>query len=493
MRVTTLAIECHPHVVRLVRLSRRYGQVSLDGFAQAALPPDATPAALAGLARQLVADHSLAADRIVLGLSGAAAVLRRLRFPFSSRQKIAMVLGPAIEPHLTVPLDDTALAWTMTVLEAPPGTIVLAAAYPRAKLLEFVEAFRQHGLAPLAVGLDLAGLDAVAARLPGDGATLLVSLDRGSMRCICRFAGKAASWRSVPLPDFEGPDRTAALASFLAREASLTLSPLAGQSRATSPHVVVSGLSLYPEAVATALAQATGVPLATLAQSKILPTTQEAGALPDAFAAAYGLALSGGQSLTTLNFLQGSLAPDIPKPVLRRGQILAAGAVLVLLVSLAASLSFAFHRRHETIAALQAKAAAILAEVVPNAPKSLTLAQKLSILRARVAEQTDAEAALRKGGHVRVLDILSAMDKALPRELPVQFRRIAVTDKHVAFDATADDFATVEEVKRRLTDAKVFPSVEIKGAKNVPDKKQVQFQMDLSLPGAQPPSGGGRS
>lgn len=493
MRVTTLAIECHPDAVRLVRLSRRYGQVSLDGFAQAALPPDADPAALAGLAKQLVADHGLSADRIVLGLSGAAAVVRRLRFPFSSRQKIAMVLGPAIEPHLTVPLDDIALAWTTTALEASPGTIVLAVAYPRAKLLEFVDAFRQQDLAPLAVGLDLVGLDAVAACLPGDGATLLISLDRGSMRCACRFAGKPAGWRSVPLPDFEGPDRITALASFLGREASLTLSPLAGQSRAKSPHVVVSGLSLYPAAVAAALSHATGAPLTTLAQSKILPATQEASALPDAFTAAYGLALSGGQTLTTLNFLQGSLTPDIPKPVLRRGRILTAGAGLILLASLVVSLSLAFHRRHETITTLQATAAAILAEVVPNAPKTLTLAQKLSILRARVAEQTDAAAALRKGGHVRVLDILSTMDKAIPRELPVQFRRIAVTDKHVAFDATADDFTTVEEVKRRLTDAKVFSDVEIKGAKNVPDKKQVQFQMDLSLPSTQPPSAAGGS
>ena len=297
----------------------------------------------------------------------------------------------------------------------------------------------------------------------------------------------------MPLPDFEGPDRINALASFLGREASLTLSPLAGQSKAKSPYVVVSGLSLYPPAVAAALAHATGVPLAPLAQSKILPATPEASALPDAFAAAYGLALSGGQSLHTLNFLQGSLTPDIPKPVLRRGLILTAGAGLILLASLVVSLSFAFHRRHETITALQATAATILAEVVPNAPKTLTLAQKLSILRARVAEQTDAAAALRKGGHVRVLDILSTMDKAIPRELPVQFRRIAVTDKHVAFDATADDFTTVEEVKRRLTDAKVFPDVEIKGAKNVPDKKQVQFQMDLSLPGTQPPSAAGGS
>ena len=48
----------------------------------------------------------------------------------------------------------------------------------------------------------------------------------------------------------------------------------------------------------------------------------------------------------------------------------------------------------------------------------------------------------------------------------------------------ADDYTTVDAVKRRLAAMPVFSGVEIRGAKNNPEKKQVEFQLDLKLAAA---------
>ena len=66
----------------------------------------------------------------------------------------------------------------------------------------------------------------------------------------------------------------------------------------------------------------------------------------------------------------------------------------------------------------------------------------------------------------------------------VKARRVAADESRVTIDAVADDYTTVDAVKRRLAAMPVFSSVEIKGAKNVPDKKQVEFQLDLKLAGS---------
>ena len=146
-----------------------------------------------------------------------------------------------------------------------------------------------------------------------------------------------------------------------------------------------------------------------------------------------------------------------------------------------------YWRLDAAIAAAQAETGAIVAATAPELAPGLTLAQKLSVLRGRLAEQ-GASARDRDLAKGSVLDMLAAIHQGLGLAGRVQARRVAADGKRVTIDAVADDYTTVDEIKRRLAAMPVFSAVEIKGAKNVPDKKQVEFQLDLKLAGSGEPS-----
>ena len=121
-------------------------------------------------------------------------------------------------------------------------------------------------------------------------------------------------------------------------------------------------------------------------------------------------------------------------------------------------------------------------KAAPDAGPGLTITQKLSVLRGRLAAQADA-AKNRDETSGTAIELLAAIHQALGPGGRTHVRRIALDDRRATIDATADDYNTVEEVKRRLSASNLFMEVEIKGAKNVPEKKQVEFQLDMRLSG----------
>ncbi len=479
MRESILVVACRPHCLRLLRLTSR---MQVTGAAAIDLPPEAGAEETAARAAVVVAEQGLAADRVILGVSAHLAVLRRLRFPFTGRAKIDLVLGPEFEPHLAQPLAETALAWVKTALEPPPAAVALAAAYPLPELTALVEAFAAKDLTPDAACLDVAGLDAAVPALAGEnGAVLIVGVESLRVDFACRLDGKPAVWRALPFAAAEADP----LAAFLGREAVLTLSALA--ARPDMPLRLVLAAEDLPPSARAALAEAVGIEPVTIDALPGWPTLPDGSPLPVAYAAAYGLARLGA-SPGSLNFLRGSLAPGIPRSVLRRGLLVAGGSLAVLMMSAALSLGLAYHRLDAALATTQARTAALVEQAAPDAPPGLGLAQKLSILRGRLAER---DAALRGRGPENVpsiLEMLAVIHQGLGQGGRVRVRRIAADDRRVTIDATADDYNTVDEVKRRLAGSALFSDVEIRGAKNVPDKKQVEFQLDLGLAGAKEPS-----
>lgn len=483
MRESVLSVTHGPNALRLLRLALGPGRPRVAGVAEAAPAQDDGPAGTAALAVRTAEAAGLAADQVILGLPAGAAVVRRLRFPFTAPSKIDLVLGPEFEPHLPTPLAESALAWTKTALEPAPAAVALAAAYPLADLTDTVAAFAAAGLPPRAACLDLAGLDAALGHLDQTGAMLLVSLDAGRADFACRLDGLPAVWRSLAAPGADDP----ALSAFLAREALLTLSAVALRP-ATPLRLFLAGEAL-PEAALAALAAALDAGPTVLADTPGWPTLPDGGPLPDRFAASYGLALLAAREPGTLNFLRGALAPAMAASVRRRGFLVAGLSVAALAVTAVLAVARAYWRLDAAIEASQARTAALVEQAVPDAAPGLTLTQKLSVLRGRLAEQDETVRNRAGGGTGSTLEVLAAIHQSLGQGGRVRVRRLAMDDRRVAIDATADDYNTVDEVKRRLAVMPLFADVEIKGAKNVPDRKQVEFQLDIRLAGAESGAG----
>lgn len=475
MTVAILSLLCRADAVRLVRLTGTAARPHLTDVAEVVPEANAPPAALATLAARTALAAGLGAERIVLGLDGARASLRRLRFPFTSRRKVDLVLGPEFEPHLPFPLSGAALSWARTGLEPSPAAVVLAAAYPLADLTAMLDALAEHLLPPSAACLDLAGLDALLGQLAPTGVSLLLGLDGARASIICRLSGRPAIWRTLTMPSTD----TAARAELLAREILLTVSAVEPRPPRDLRLFLAGDMDA---ALAEALGQALPATPVAVSDQPAWPRLPDATPLPDRFAAAYGLGLLALADPDAMNFLRGDLAPAIAPSLKRRGTILAAASLAALLVSAVLGLLYSYGRLDRAIEATTAHTAALVAQAAPDASSGLTLNQKLSVLRGRLAEQDDL-AKSRAAASGSSIEILAALHKALGSSAKVRVRRIAADEQHVTIDATADDYNTVDTVKRNLAATPFFKEVEIKGAKNVPEKKQVEFQLDIRLGG----------
>ncbi|KHK01155.1 hypothetical protein [Desulfovibrio sp. TomC] len=481
MRESILAVCERPESLKVLHLEHSRGRFVVTLAASVALLPGALPEAMAAQAAALIPEGMQPADQIILGLDGAAAVLRRLPFPFTASSKIDLVLGPEFEPYLVTPLTDVALSWTPTALATPPAAMTLAAAVPLDALIGQTAALTAQGLPPSAACLDLAGLDTLLATLfPADGAALCVCLLDGRADFVCRLHGAALTWRSLPAPTGSADDDTPDISAFLVREAVLTLSAMASQAPAGLSLAVVG--DACAAAHANALEKALAVPSSCLAERAGWPLLPGGEPLPDAYAAAYGLALLAAKGPGTANFLRGTLTPALSRASLRRAFVMAGGSLALLVLCAVLALVAAYWRLDDALTKIQNETSAIVAAAAPELAPGLTLSQKVSVVRGRLAEMTAGRD--RSGaGTGTILEVLAAIHKELGASGKVQARRIAADDARVTIDAVADDYTTVDAVKRRLSAIPVFASVEIKGAKNMPDKKQVEFQLDLRLAG----------
>lgn len=480
MRDSLLVVATRPQSLTVLRVETGPGLPAPTGATTFPLPADASAEAVAEIAARLVREQGLDARRVALGLDAAEATLRRLPFPFTAPGKIDLVLGPEYEPFLTAPPAETALAWSATALAAPPETVVLAAAMSRQALVGQTIALAAAGLAPQAACLDLAGLDALLQALtPGCEAVLCVHVGAGRADFICRLDDAPLAWRSLPLPEAADAGQQA---TFLAREALLTLSPLAGRPP-VGLTLILGGEAARPE-TAAALETSLGVTSTSLSTLPGWPRLTLGEALPEALALAYGLAVLAAKDPKTANFLRGDLAPAASRATLRRALLLAGGSALALAACAVGALLSMTWRLDASLARTRAETEAVVTAAAPELAPSLTTAQKLSALRGRLAERAAARRDQGTGPAGGVLEILAAIHQGLGPNGAAKALRVALDETRATIDAVADDYTTVDAVKRQLAAMPVFSGVEIRGAKNNPEKKQVEFQLDLKLAGA---------
>ena len=477
MRESLLVVAMRPQFLTVLCVETGPGLPAPTGVASFPLPPGASAEAVAETASRLVREQGLGTRRVVLGLDAAEATLRRLPFPFTAPGKIDLVLGPEFEPFLTAPPAETALAWTATALAAPPETVVLAAAVSREALVAQAAALAAVGLAPQAAGLDLAGLDALLQALtPGCEAVLCVHVGAGRADLVCRLDDAPLAWRSLPLPEAADAGQQA---TFLAREALLTLSPLAGRPP-VGLTLILGGEAARPEAAA-ALEAALGVSATALSALSGWPSLPSGETLPETLTLAYGLAVLAAKDPKTANFLRGALAPAASRATLRRALLLAGGSALVLAACAIGAYFSMLWRLDASLTRTRAETEAVIAAAAPDLAPGLTLTQELSALRGRLADRATARRDQGTGPDGGILEILAAIHQGLGPGGAAKARRVALDETRATIDAVADDYTTVDAVKRRLAAMPVFAGVEIRGAKNNPEKKQVEFQLDLKL------------
>jgi Tfp pilus assembly PilM family ATPase len=333
--------------------------------------------------RRALADSGVPRGRVVGSVDSGEAILREVSLPFKGDEQIRKTVRFEMESQIHNYTIEQLVVSHYKTAETEKGSLLLAAAVPKAAIGRRLAAYRKAGVDPVALDLDVAaifnamkhagGIDPRAPHLLVHGTskfTKLVFVETGRPRSIrtIRFslpgevpaAGSGAEAsapqgeKAVVVLDEEqsrkfadlGRDVQDALAGILAREISRFL--LAQAAEASPSHILLSGGFEDEEArrrieAATQIPARIFNPLAAADPS----AAPEVRALSSRFAAALGLALKGaGADALGMDFRQEEF-------LYRRkyeGLKTTALVTLELLIVLLAAVGLHFHFRRSDLA-----------------------------------------------------------------------------------------------------------------------------------------------
>jgi Tfp pilus assembly protein PilN len=88
------------------------------------------------------------------------------------------------------------------------------------------------------------------------------------------------------------------------------------------------------------------------------------------------------------------------------------------------------------------------------------------------------------GGNVdrnSALDTILAVSRAVPPHLPAQLTDVEIDGAGIRATGTADTFATVEQIKKALSQSSYFDQIEVENARSSTSAGTVEFKLNATL------------
>jgi Tfp pilus assembly PilM family ATPase/Tfp pilus assembly protein PilN len=506
-----------------VQMETGWGGARLQGSLLRKLPADAEdPERIVGFVADQLEEAGLSGDRVLLGLGGDRAYLRRVAFPFSSQEKIEQALPFEMEPSLPLPRQELIFAFRSLGRASQGGCRVLGAAMPRADVERWITCLRERGLDPTRIDLSLSGLagvgDSIAGELSRPGFAVwyagysrsaLAVLHHGSLlqarsfrlgtedlsrmlargtgetpedmaermeRNAFRFPGSEDGQESAHGAEDEGLEECVLAVH---RELVQTLWVVQNES----PGVEVDEILLFGPGAAwgglwSAVAARSGVRFfiaGDVALPFLDPALLRERELPEIVPAA-GLALAEGRKKAGWDFRKGDLAY---RGGSRRRSLLHAGIGLgVLLLCLVAAFTFHLRLKQQQLNEVRARMEREFRQSVPEASDSLRPAQFASVLQNRIRslrEQT--EKAPRDAAGLSPLDLLLFVSKSAPDEPGFRLKRLSMDAREALLVGNAGSYDTVNRIRESLLSERGVKTVQIQGVTANQDGETVRFTL----------------
>ena len=122
-------------------------------------------------------------------------------------------------------------------------------------------------------------------------------------------------------------------------------------------------------------------------------------------------------------------------------------------------------------------------EIFPDLRKLPPGVQRTSAISSRLEQEKrerDLFAPL-AAGSLSVLDVLLEITKAVPKEVEIDVREMAMEGDKVRIEAETDSYNAAEQIKENLLATGIFVSADIPEAKDSLDQTTVKFKMILEL------------
>ncbi len=411
-------------------------------------------------------------DRVLCTLPARAAFYRFLDLPFRDRRKLALAIGPALEEHVPLSLDDGVTAFDTT---GPRHTgRVLAAMVRRSAIEELDATLGVLGVTPTQwVWEPTAVLAAYRSELSPERRTLVCDV---AVECsvVAAFDGLeltglrviAAATETSFARDLGWAARTL--------ETSAERVLLGGHHYETSAEVVAQTLD---ETRVELLPAEAPVVLAGHARSAWRSMTTVIGlslvGAGDALAPVLSFAPYGGTTVA---------ASEERREAVRRLAPWAGATVLLLLVALGIDAA----RLYRQSARYERAAERIFSTAMPGAPGGAGLRMKLDL---KLEELLHRQAELQGGARAdSALGILVAMSEAVPDDLEVEFESFAYDPPNARLRGQADAFETVTRLQEVLRSSTAYPNVDVGDVRSAASGEGVQFELSIRLGEAHPPA-----
>jgi general secretion pathway protein L len=453
-----IGIDIGLHTLRLAVLTRTQGTVSVVSVME--IPREETADQMTRLQDSLGAFHL--DDRLAACLPGSAALVRKLRFPFSERRKIAAALPFELAAQLPVALDNYT-----TVMQPPvkseAGATVVAAAVKTALLAETLAPFDALSI-PLHI-LDLAPYAYVAGLKDflNDG-ILICALEQGTTLALVR-SGTVLDYRQLPFGvDMPVADQARIIhreAATLGRNQHLSNMPLQMMGSLATPELLAALNTLGSQGELLSL--------------DINGQRIEAPHLPAVALALRAADTGKGQ---VFNLRQGPFALKGEWIGLRKKILLAACLAALALITVGLSMGLRYYDKRQQVEILERQLEALYQNSFPKATNLVDVPlQMKSAIR-----QLQEDVGIIGDTRLSSLQLLQTLSE-LPASLNIDVDEVIMERNEVRISGRTGTFEEVNRMAETFRHSPHFEKVEVAESKMDLEGKQVGYRIRMLLSG----------
>lgn len=530
MAQTVIGLDIGSSSIKMMRLEASLFRFEFVDFSEHPLPANVDlpwEQLVTNVLQVLFSDRDMKADKVVASLPGRHVSTRILTLPFSDKKKIDQTLPFEIEGLVPLPLEDILLDYE--VLDTgPEGTQTLVLFTEKKVLESHLNLLREAGIDPntvLPASIALGNLwkeiapteqEPYALVDLGESETSLCVVYQGKVRYGRAWAvgssvltqtlqeglqlapavardrmEKAADLYPSPTPG--GDSEAERIATLLGR----AIGPVVGGIRQSLLSVSKSldldvkkiflcGKGSRLRGLDRLLAEELQVeaePLTLRGPVGSLLETQ--GHDPETAAASLGLAYQAIREMAAsrLNLRTGEYTYVSERAELKR-QAFSVGVMAGILVALAlVYFGLQYRYRSQEYDRVSQSLDKMALEIFPDLRNLPAGVQRTSAITSRLEQERrerDLFAPLAPDA-LSVLDVLLEITKAVPPDVKVDVREMAMEGENVRIEAETDSYNAAEQIKENLLQTGLFVSADIPEAKDSVDQSTVKFKMILEL------------
>ncbi len=425
-------------------------------------------------------------DRIIADIDGQDASLRVVELPAGIAKKLGAVLPGELETVLPFAIEDAVI--DHQVVGQHNGFLrVLAAAVPKSKVRERLQALNDAGADPWQLAVGAAALDGIATLLPEwyqDETVLLVDIGARTTDLCVLENGQCSFARTISGGlDLVDGGRRAVLGQALKQ----TFASFRTQSDHLPTVALCSGEAAPMDEATKWISEQLEIPC------EVLPLPDTAGADPDTmprFARAAALAGRAVDRKKRLDLRQGEFAPKGGTNQLQgHGRLLAVCGLALLL-----AFGFSVVSRHRVAASERQ----VLMDQLTKATQELFRTKATSAAHARellTATQGPTDPLPRFDAY----DALAAVSASIPMEMKHETRRLLIEvddedgDGRLELQGTIETIAERDQIVEALKSHECFESIEKGSISTVGDnRRSYKLEVSIACPSAAKKDKGGR-